>query len=411
MGYATYRRSKVDPPAGKPLLTQGEDPMTFETPEFMVTIARGTGGIIRLFDRTLKHEFVTPSGQYGLNDYLYVTGGDGTGMIHPGGRAPALEVKDDAVAKAKIIANGPLTAVVEIDRSFGGPSPIDTYLIFGPGRRLDIINYIHKEATTEKEAGYFAFPFQLDSPGSAYIELPFGWLEAEKEQLPGACRDWYSAVSYAAVSDGAFTAYLATPDAPLVTVNDIFRGKWIQKLGPANGTLFSYALNNYWHTNYKASQGGDLVFAYSLDFAKGPFDPVHATRFGWDRLAVIGRHASAEPAVGAVWAVHAGERAGSRSLLRLGKGPVVIGGLTWERGKLVVRLYNPSRKAASTTLSYPPGRIKDAAQTDLAGRHPKPLMVVNGAASIRVPARGIATVELSVLNAATRAAKNGRGTR
>jgi len=45
------------------------------------------------------------------------------------------------------------------------------------------------------------------------------------------------------------------PDTPLFTLNDLFRGAWRRSIVP-DGTLFAYAMNNYWHTNYAASQGG-----------------------------------------------------------------------------------------------------------------------------------------------------------
>jgi hypothetical protein len=48
------------------------------------------------------------------------------------------------------------------------------------------------------------------------------------------------------------------PDTPLVTFNDLFRGVWRRQIQP-DGTLLAYAMNNYWHTNYAASQGGDFT--------------------------------------------------------------------------------------------------------------------------------------------------------
>jgi len=44
----------------------------------------------------------------------------------------------------------------------------------------------------------------------------------------------------------------------------------------------SYALNNYWMTNFKAAQGGTLVFRYALTSRAGGADTVKSTRFGWE---------------------------------------------------------------------------------------------------------------------------------
>ena len=45
---------------------------------------------------------------------------------------------------------------------------------------------------------------------------------------------------------------------------DINRGKWLTHLDVSNGNLFSYVMNNYWFTNYRASQGGRMTFHYSI---------------------------------------------------------------------------------------------------------------------------------------------------
>ena len=64
--------------------------------------------------------------------------------------------------------------------------------------------------------------------------------------------------------DGEFSVAWATPDAPLITLVDINRGKWLTELEVANGHLYSYVMNNYWWTNYRAEQGGEFRFRYSI---------------------------------------------------------------------------------------------------------------------------------------------------
>jgi uncharacterized Fe-S radical SAM superfamily protein PflX len=51
----------------------------------------------------------------------------------------------------------------------------------------------------------------------------------------------------------------ATVDAPLVEVGAIAaETPWMRTIAPSS-TLFSYVMNNYWHTNYKADQEGPTV--------------------------------------------------------------------------------------------------------------------------------------------------------
>ncbi|MCK7483887.1 MAG: hypothetical protein M0C28_48030 [Candidatus Moduliflexus flocculans] len=60
-------------------------------------------------------------------------------------------------------------------------------------------------------------------------------------------------------------------DAPLVEIGALTdetpreseRRVWRRKLEPS-ATLFSYAMNNYWHTNYKADQEGPVTLRYAV---------------------------------------------------------------------------------------------------------------------------------------------------
>jgi alpha-mannosidase len=52
---------------------------------------------------------------------------------------------------------------------------------------------------------------------------------------------------------------------------------WIKKLEPTT-TLYSYVMNNYWETNYKASQSGEHTFRYYIRPHK-KYKAGEATRF------------------------------------------------------------------------------------------------------------------------------------
>jgi hypothetical protein len=126
---------------------------------------------------------------------------------------------------------------------------------------------------------YFAFPFRLKNP-EFKIEIPNGTMRPEKDQLKGACRDWYCAQHYVNISDGDHTVIWSSPDVPLVSIQNINTGKWLEKLEIRNGSLFSYVMNNYWYTNYKASQKGCRV-RYSITTQGKAIDNFDAIHFSW----------------------------------------------------------------------------------------------------------------------------------
>ncbi|MCX7600213.1 MAG: hypothetical protein N2512_15300, partial [Armatimonadetes bacterium] len=412
MGYRAYAlvRSRAAAEvcrAQEPLLRPGVDEWTWVTQDLRLRFDPSTGAIESLQSISDGYEWVDQASGYGLNQFLYVLGGDGTGRVENG--RPAVDVMPitHTAARVELVESGLGRAVLRVNRTGADVPAVDTYVVFGPKQRLDVINVVHKQATYAKEAGYFAFPFQFERAEAthAYVEIPYGWIAVEHEQLAGGCREWYCAQGFAAASDGRRTALLATPHAPLLTVGDLFRGKWRTHVDGPHGHLFPYVFNNYWPTNYKASQGGELLFAFSLDLREGAFDPVAATCFGWERLAGMSDpRQTTEPAV---WQAadretqplpHPARPEGV--LLRLTGGqrrerpPVLVGGLGWAEGRLAVRLYNPDLERATVAVSTPWRPARGTLTADLFG-------VVAGGRSVArqptvtVPGRSLATVVLA----------------
>lgn len=390
MGWRIYElRLEKENPAPELLTASVKDPFTYATSRLSFHINEKTGGLDRLTNLETGREWVDTDSGYHLNQFLHVSGGNGTAMIHPGhARATDLQVSTNESATVSLVENGPARAVLHIERT-GGPSPVDTDLVIYADGTLDFINVIHKVETLEKEGGYFAFPFGMNTPDSAtaYVELPYGIIAADQEQMPGACREWYTVNTFAAVGNAAQSAIVTAPDTPLFTVGDVNRGLWPNRNRGNRHVLFAYVYNNYWHTNYKASQGGDIRCAFSVSLAETPFDPVFATCFGWGRTLDLTPDSHN--------AVRKLQPAGAptQSLVTLDEGSVLLSELlSLDSGKRVLaRLYNPGFSPAETHLSLPGVTLTGIQRTDLFGENGAPLSLNE---AIGVPARGIVTVVL-----------------
>ncbi len=66
---------------------------------------------------------------------------------------------------------------------------------------------------------------------------------------------------------------------------------WPRQLSLKRAHIFAYVLNNYWHTNYRAEQGGPLVFRFSITSNRGGFSKPDALARGWEMFCptVAGR--------------------------------------------------------------------------------------------------------------------------
>jgi alpha-mannosidase len=89
------------------------------------------------------------------------------------------------------------------------------------------------------------------------------------------------------ISNDKFGVTWAPVDAPLVEVGGLTANLigsqtdprvWIQRLEPSQ-TIYSWVMNNHWHTNYRADQEGPTVFRYFLRAHLG-YSPLEAARFG-----------------------------------------------------------------------------------------------------------------------------------
>ncbi|HUI11106.1 MAG TPA: hypothetical protein VL221_12315 [Bacteroidota bacterium] len=237
-----------------------------------VAVNPRTGVISRL--ESGGRNFADTSGGGGLNQYLYVAGRD-----------PRDAAADSGVT-VSVGEAGPLVASLRVaSRPPGGGLLVRTIRVIAGIDRADIVDSLWKDAVRSKESVHIAFPFLVPG-GQTRIDNTFSILRPDSDQLPGSCRDFFCAERWVDVANGTEGVLTALPDAPLVEtgrmtderqVNDGVRS-WRTR-AEAGSRIYSYVMNNYWHTNYKADQEGLAVFRYSL-MPHGPFDAVQAERFG-----------------------------------------------------------------------------------------------------------------------------------
>jgi alpha-mannosidase len=118
-------------------------------------------------------------------------------------------------------------------------------------------------------------------------------VEAEAEQIPYACRDFYAIQSWVALSDSERGMTIASPDAPLVHLGGFSNHQFRERLEMAQPYLVGWPLNNHWFTNFCLHQSGWMRFRYRLLPHEGPLDRAAAHRFGTEAMV--------EPLVGPVW--------------------------------------------------------------------------------------------------------------
>ncbi len=234
-----------------------------------------TGAIQELSAASMNNlNMVDAASGYELNDYAFL---DSSRTDH---------ILRASNIKLRVKENGPLIASFLIESDAPGCNKLirEVRLSYG-SERVELTNTVDKKRAAiskkpgdwtfaqkgGKESVNFAFPFNVKS-GKIRIDVPYGVMEPEKDQIPSACKNWLTLNRWADVSNQETGIALISLDAPLIEVGGITATMLGSQTNPAiwrkhiepTQTIFSWAINNHWGTNYRAYQEGLITFRYVL---------------------------------------------------------------------------------------------------------------------------------------------------
>ncbi len=253
-----------------------------ENKYYRITADPVTGGLSSVIDKETGRELVDPKRKAALDEYIYENPIGGRDAVNNMAGTAQFNRYSPVAAAASGGLSGPIASSLVIRSAAKACPTIEQEIVlYDDLKRIDIINRLKKDETREAEALYFAFPFGVEA-GKMRMEIADGTMAPETEQLPGTTRDWIAVQNWVEIAGPKQAVVWSPVEAPLVEFGAINTGKWLTKLPLDNTSLYSYVMNNYWHTNFKASQGGPFVFRYSITTRPGGADLVASTRFGWE---------------------------------------------------------------------------------------------------------------------------------
>lgn len=174
---------------------------------------------------------------------------------------------------------GPESATLVLEFEAPGVSRLEQRFTFHAGSPLIDLDVILDKLDFRRPEGiYFAIPLNLPEGWECAFDTAGMPVRLDRDQLPGACRDWFTAESYAALFDQTHGVTLYCPDAPMVQAGGFNFGRKQDAIPRQAGPLLlAWPMNNYWNTNFPLAQPGRAHFHYVLQ-AHGPFDPFQAAR-------------------------------------------------------------------------------------------------------------------------------------
>ena len=340
---------------------RSQTPM-IENSYYRITVDPESGAVKAIYDKQLQRDIVDAKSPYRFGQYLYVTGGDGdTQMINPFPALPPghLTVHGSSHGRFLGVARLPWGQSIQLVSSDVNTPEIATeILLFDGQKKIEFRYRVHKNYTNNKEGIYFAFPVATLHP-EFHFATQQDWVNPARNLMKGGSLEWFNIQQWMTVGDSDVTVGIVPVDAPLASFGDINRGKWPGEFEPQSGTIFSYIMNNYWHTNYRAGQSGEFQFRYAL--TSGPkLDGQALTHLGFEEMRpaevnyVVGQDKVGDPP-------RPLPASGTSFLKTEGQDVALI---TWkqaEDGKgTILRLQETAGKPAETLLEWPRREIATA---------------------------------------------------
>jgi hypothetical protein len=238
--------------AGGPSDFQHPEPSyTIENKFFTLTINKKNGSIEELIWKKTGQNLVDKTAGPGINQYLYV---EGRLPEHP-----------ETATVTNIMSTDKTSIVIEMKAP--GCKWLRTRIWLD-----DFAPQIHFENTLNKTEVYFpesvrfAFPFNI-SKATVRYDLALADCKLPEDQLPGANKNFITIENLVDISNDDLGITWVSNDAPLVEIgqmmNDARAFGYVNQPEPSP-TLYSWVMNNYWETNFKAAQEGYASFRYTI---------------------------------------------------------------------------------------------------------------------------------------------------
>lgn len=328
-----------------------------------VVLDSKTGGIVELRAKGIAANLADTSSGAALNEYLYFNGDD-----------PA-KAQSNGPVSIRVKEKGPLVASLLVESPAAGCFSLTREIKLIAGEDcVEVSNLVDKQrlvaasyrAPEGKESVNFAFPFNVPD-GQVRLEVPFGVIRPDADQIPGACKNWFTVNRWADVSNRDFGVTWVSLDVPLVQVGGLTANLlnsqtnpavWRKRVGPTQ-KLYAWVMNNHWGTNYRAFQEGPVTFRFLLRPHLG-YDSAAASK-----LAI----AASQPLL----AVRArGARTGGAPRFAVDSTEVIVTGMkpSDDGRAIIVRLWNAGAGDVQTRvrLSPSPRRISLSDTSEKAGR-------------------------------------------
>ncbi len=300
LGYQVLRIQVLEAPLLSTSSPAIDTSPTIENQYYRLTVDRKRAGILSLFDKDLQKEWLDPSSEYQLGEFVLE-------QLHSRSDLERLTYLNRDTTYRPLDKTMIRLSDCQVVGTRSYPLWHSLYLrgqipecadakglaieirLYHHTKMIELVYRMNKLPNTDPEGGYVAFPFRGEGADQLRFDVQGGVVEPGVDQLEGTAADWNTIQHFASLRSGATQMVFSSNDIPLVQLGAINTGHFYYRHRPQKPHLYSWVFNNYWTTNFKASQQGALEWRYWLT-SSSDHSVAFATKFGWgNRVPLIAR--------------------------------------------------------------------------------------------------------------------------
>jgi hypothetical protein len=276
MGYKAF---KVEVMGQAAPVEEGTNDEVLENKFYKIVIDKTTGSISSLFDKEMNQQLADGQNLYGIGQPVRET------LVSRRDMTPSQTTVSNVNVQTGV--NGPVWESVKITSDLAGfekgidgaPKGLEIEIrLYKNVKKIEFKYMAHKEILTDPEALYVAFPFSL--PGSRIVFETIGGILTQGQQLPGSSSDWNAAQNFVAVRGKTGQIIVVSNEVPLWQFSDFNMGKFERYPKQGKTWLYSWVMNNYWTTNFRAFQEGGFSWSYQITSSADTTN-AYVTKYAW----------------------------------------------------------------------------------------------------------------------------------
>ena len=284
LGYRSYR---IVPGDKAETNTAVAELSTLENDFYRIKIDPSRGGLGSIYDKHAGREMLDSGSEWAAGQLIYETLSDRRNLSHYTYNGfSRTSVRDVTVTPGE---NGPLYQSIIVSGKADGLSEHGfscEIKLYNDEPRIEL-NYAMRPVPDPKPAAYYvAFPFAGER---LTFDVQGGFVHPGENQLEGTASGWNTIQNFAAARSEGYQALLSSREVPLVQLGNLLEGEfqYLKKYGKAH--VFSWVLNNYWTTNFRATQQGEIHWTYTISSSPDNSDTKALAFAMGDRVQPYGR--------------------------------------------------------------------------------------------------------------------------